>query len=38
LVAVAWWTIATMFVRGVRLAQANEQAAGGATVKSWLDQ
>jgi hypothetical protein len=38
LVAVAWWTIATVFVHAVRLAQASERAAHGTAVKSWLDQ
>jgi hypothetical protein len=38
LVAVAWWTIATVFAHGVRFAQASEQAARGTAVKSWLDQ
>ena len=38
LVMVAWWTIATVIVHAVRLAQASEQAARGATVKSWLSE
>ena len=38
LVAVAWWTITTMFVHGVRVAQASEQAARGTAIKSWLGQ
>ena len=36
LVVVAWWTIATVIVHAVRLAQAGDQAARGVTVKSWL--
>lgn len=36
LVVIAWWTIATVIVRAVRLAQAGEQAARGAPIKSWL--
>jgi hypothetical protein len=38
LVMVAWWTIATVIIHAVRLAQASEQAARGATVKSWLSE
>jgi phosphatidylglycerophosphate synthase len=34
---VAWWTIASLFFHAVRLAQANERAARGAPVVSWLD-
>lgn len=38
LVLIAWWTIATVIVRAVRLAQAGEQTARGVPVTSWLDQ
>ena len=38
LVVVAWWTIATVIVHAVRLAQAGEQAARGPPVKSWLEE
>jgi len=36
LVAVAWWTIVSLFFHAVRLAQASEQAARGKPVVSWL--
>ena len=37
LVVVAWWTISTVFIHAVRLAQAGEQAAHGRIVESWLE-
>jgi phosphatidylglycerophosphate synthase len=36
LVAVAWWTIISLFFHAVRLAQASEQAARGKPITSWL--
>jgi phosphatidylglycerophosphate synthase len=36
LVAVAWWTIVSLFFHAVRLAQASEQAARGKPIVSWL--
>ena len=36
LVAVAWWTIVSLFFHAVRLAQAGEQAARGKPITSWL--
>ena len=36
LVAVAWWTIVSLFFHAVRLAQASEQAARGKPITSWL--
>ena len=36
LVAVAWWTIVSLFFHAVRFAQASEQAARGKPVVSWL--
>jgi len=35
---VAWWTLASLIFHGVRLAQANEQAARGLEIRSWLVQ
>ena len=34
---VAWWTIASLIFHAVRLAQANERAARGEPLVSWLD-
>lgn len=34
---VAWWTIASLIFHAVRLAQANERAARGAPIVSWLE-
>jgi len=34
---VAWWTLASLIFHAVRLAQANEQAARGERIISWLD-
>ena len=34
---VAWWTIVSLIFHAVRLAQANEQAARGLPIKSWLE-
>jgi phosphatidylglycerophosphate synthase len=36
LVAVAWWTIVSLFFHAVRLTQASEQAARGKPIVSWL--
>ena len=36
LVAVAWWTIVSLFFHAVRLAQASERAARGQPIVSWL--
>ena len=36
LVAVAWWTIVSLFFHAVRFAQASEQAARGKPIVSWL--
>ena len=36
LVAVAWWTIVSLFFHAVRFAQATEQAARGKPIVSWL--
>jgi len=36
LVAIAWWTIVSLFFHAVRLAQASEQAARGKPITSWL--
>jgi phosphatidylglycerophosphate synthase len=37
LVLVAWWTIVSLIFHAVRLAQANERAARGEPVVSWLE-
>jgi phosphatidylglycerophosphate synthase len=37
LVLVAFWTIASLIFHAVRLAQANEQAARGVRIASWLE-
>ncbi len=37
LVLVAWWTIVSLIFHAVRLAQANERAARGQPVVSWLE-
>jgi phosphatidylglycerophosphate synthase len=37
LMLVAFWTIASLIFHAVRLAQANEQAARGVRIVSWLD-
>lgn len=37
LALVAWWTIASVIFQAVRLAQANEQAARGQPITSWLE-
>ena len=34
---VAWWTIASLIFHAVRLAQANERAARGHRISSWLE-
>jgi phosphatidylglycerophosphate synthase len=34
---VAWWTLASLIFHAVRLAQANEQAARGVPIVSWLE-
>ena len=37
LVLVAWWTIVSLIFHAVRLAQANERAARGQPIVSWLE-
>lgn len=37
LVLVAWWTVASVIIHAVRLAQASEQTARGQPIASWLD-
>ena len=37
LVLVAYWTVASLIFHAVRLAQANEQAARGVKIVSWLE-
>jgi hypothetical protein len=37
LVLVAFWTIASLIFHAVRLAQANERAARGVRIVSWLE-
>ncbi|HVU29025.1 MAG TPA: CDP-alcohol phosphatidyltransferase family protein [Sphingomicrobium sp.] len=34
---VAWWTLASLIFHAVRLAQANERAARGEKIRSWLE-
>jgi phosphatidylglycerophosphate synthase len=35
---VAWWTIASLIIHAVRLAQASERGARGEAITSWLEQ
>ncbi|MEO7750636.1 MAG: hypothetical protein ABIS09_04870, partial [Sphingomicrobium sp.] len=38
LVVAAWWTIATVIIHAVRLAQASEKAARGQPIAAWSEQ
>ena len=37
-IAVAWWTLISLIVHAVRLAQLTEQQARRHKIESWLDQ